>query len=73
MVDAIYNSVCEIALAKPAEIQEIPEEAEEEDKDKIKEANEAAQKLNAQIEVNQKKICLRRGRADRYSKRTYVV
>ncbi len=51
VVDAVYSSVCGIALAKPTEMQEVTEGADEETADKIKEANEAAQKENAQIEA----------------------
>jgi hypothetical protein len=46
VVDAIYNSICSIALAKPAEMEEVPEGADEETADKIKENNEKAQENN---------------------------
>ena len=59
VVDAIYTSFAEMALAKPIEIQEIPEGADEETTDKIKEANEKATETNKQIEINQKKVSLR--------------
>ena len=40
-------------------MQEVPEGAEEEAAEKIKEANEKATETNAQLEKDQKKICLR--------------
>lgn len=59
VIDAIYTAFAEMALAKPIEIQEIPEGADEETTDKIKEANEKATETNKQIEINQKKVSLR--------------
>lgn len=46
VIDAIYTAFAEMALAKPIEIQEIPEGADEETTDKIKEANEKATETN---------------------------
>jgi predicted transcriptional regulator len=46
VIDAVYTSVAEMALAKPIEIQEIPDGADEETTDKIKEANEKATETN---------------------------
>lgn len=59
VVDAVYAAICQIALAKPVEMQEVPEGADEEAAEKIKEANEKATETNTQLEKDQKKICLR--------------